>query len=79
MKVIMGSTTRRISDSELKKLKDIQKHLERQNIKITQSELSEAIINFTIEHLNEFFSSLAQKTNENDVDPLRKWLDSPVS
>ena len=75
----MESTTRRISERELKKLKDIQKHLENLNIKMTQSDLTEAMNDFVLDHFNEFISSLSKKKSSSTKDPIFDWLDSPVS
>ena len=47
----MSTTTRRITEKELQKLKELQKILEQHNIKLAQSELSELITEFAIEHI----------------------------
>lgn len=74
----MSSTTRRISENELKKLKEIQKHLERSNIKMTQADLTQAMNEYILDHFNDFVSSLSRKKKKFSKDPLFDWLDKPV-
>lgn len=75
----MSTTTRRITEKELQKLKELQKILEQHNIKLAQSELSELITEFAIEHIYEFFEFLKQKSTSIDKDPIYHWLEKPVS
>lgn len=74
----MGSTTRRVSESELNKLKEIQTHLKQIGIDISQVELSEAITNYVLERFDNFLVEFHHKREEKDVDPLQSWINTPV-
>lgn len=75
----MESTTRRISDAELKKIKEIQKHLASLNIKMSQSDVTQAMNDFVLDHFTEFIAFLSKKKSDSKNDPLSEWLSSPVS
>ena len=75
----MSSTTRRISEHEIKRLKEIQKLLERSNIRMTQADLTQAMNDYILDHFNDFVSSLSRKKKKSPKDPLFAWLDKPVS
>ena len=75
----MSSTTRRISENEIKKLKEIQKLLERSNIRMTQADLTQAMNDYILDHFNDFVSGLSQKKKKSSKDPLFDWLDTPIS
>ena len=74
----MNSTTRRVSEKELKRIKEIQKLLERQKIKLTQAEISELITAYAIDNFEDFMKTLKKKKEKNANDPLIKWLNSHV-
>lgn len=74
----MSTTTRRITENELKRLKEIQKHLEQQKIKLTQSEISELITKYAIDNFEDFFKTLRKKNSKEKEDPLVSWINTPV-
>ena len=74
----MSSTTRRISESEIKKLKEIQKLLERSNIRMTQSDLTQAMNDYILDHFNDFVYRISQKKKKLSRDPLYDWLDTQI-
>ena len=61
----MGSTTRRVSETELHKLKEIQIHLKQIGIDISQVELSETITNYVLERFDDFIKEYRTKTEIN--------------
>ena len=75
----MSSTTRRISENEIKKLKEIQKLLERSNIRMTQADLTQAMNDYILDHFNDFVTGLSQKKKKSSKDPLFDWLDTLIS
>ncbi|MHA1982903.1 MAG: hypothetical protein ACW967_01035 [Candidatus Hodarchaeales archaeon] len=74
----MTTTTRRITENELKRLKEIQKYLEQKQIKLSQSEISELITKYTIDNLEDFLNTLRIKKNKQKADPLESWINTPV-
>ena len=74
----MGSTTRRVSESELNTLKEIQNHLKQIGIDISQVELSEAITNYVLERFDDFLVDFRSRRTQLGADPLQSWINSPV-
>ena len=75
----MKSTTRRVSETELQKLKDIQNQLKQIGIDISQVELSEAITDYVINRFDDFIKEYQMKTQSEKKDILLKWLNNPYS
>jgi cob(I)alamin adenosyltransferase len=75
----MKSTTRRVSETELQKLKDIQNQLKQIGIDITQVELSESITDYVINRFDDFIKEYQTKTQSEKKDILLKWLNNPYS
>ena len=73
----MGSTTRRVSEAELHKLKEIQYHLKQIGIDISQVELSETITNYVLERFDDFIKEYRAKTQYNKQDILLNWINTP--
>ncbi|MFX1511543.1 MAG: hypothetical protein ACFFCQ_03050 [Promethearchaeota archaeon] len=74
----MTITTRRITEKELTKLKEVQSILEATGIKLSQAEISELVTEFTLENFDEFLVTIRTKFQEKKRDPLFEWLDTPV-
>ncbi|MFX0016953.1 MAG: hypothetical protein ACFFB2_20965 [Promethearchaeota archaeon] len=75
----MGSTTRRVSEAELHKLKEIQNHLKQIGIDISQVELSESITNYVLERFDDFIKEYRARTHDNKQDALLNWINSPFN
>ena len=73
----MKSTTRRVSETELQKLKDIQNQLKQIGIDISQVELSESITDYVINRFNDFIKEYNSKTQSNKNKVLFKWINNP--
>ena len=73
----MKSTTRRVSETELQKLKDIQNQLKQIGIDISQVELSESITDYVINRFDDFIKEYKTKTQSNRKDVLLKWINNP--
>ena len=73
----MKSTTRRVSETELQKLKDIQNQLKQIGIDISQVELSESITDYVINRFDDFIKEYKAKTQSNKKDVLLKWINNP--
>jgi hypothetical protein len=73
----MGSTTRRVSEAELHKLKEIQIHLKQIGIDISQVELSETITNYVLERFDDFIKDYRTKTEHDKQDTLLNWINTP--
>lgn len=73
----MGSTTRRVSETELQKLKDIQVQLKQIGIDISQVELSENITDYVLDHFDDFINEFRTKKQSNKKDALLKWINNP--
>ena len=73
----MKSTTRRVSETELRKLKDIQNQLKQIGIDINQVELSESITDYVINRFDDFIKEYRAKTQFNKKDVLLKWINNP--
>ena len=74
----MGSTTRRVSETELNKLKEIQTHLKQIGIDISQVELSETITNYVLERFDDFIKEYRNKTQHDKQDALFNWINTPL-
>ena len=73
----LKSTTRRVSEKELQKLKDIQKQLKQIGIDISQVELSESITDYVINRFDDFIKEYNSKTQSNKKEILLKWINNP--
>ena len=73
----MGSTTRRVSEAELHKLKEIQTHLKQIGIDISQVKLSETITNYVLERFDDFIKDHRTKLQYNKQDTLLNWINTP--
>jgi len=73
----LKSTTRRVSETELQKLKDIQNQLKQIGIDISQVELSESITDYVINRFDDFIKEYKAKTQSNKKDVLLKWINNP--
>jgi len=73
----LKSTTRRVSETELRKLKDIQNQLKQIGIDINQVELSESITDYVINRFDDFIKEYRAKTQFNKKDVLLKWINNP--
>ncbi len=79
----MESTTRRISNLELKRMRDLQGLLEAKGIKLNQVQLGELISEYLMENYSEFTTMVLEKLGkkskfENDS-PLHRLLFEPSS
>ncbi len=54
------STTRRITNTELQKLKEIQSILKQEGIQLTQTQLGESLVEFTITNIQKFLFEMKQ-------------------
>jgi hypothetical protein len=73
----LKSTTRRVSETELQKLKDIQNQLKQIGIDISQVELSESITDYVINRFDDFIKEYKTKTQSDKKEALLKWLNNP--
>ncbi|MHA1974494.1 MAG: hypothetical protein ACTSW1_15960 [Candidatus Hodarchaeales archaeon] len=73
----MKSTTRRVTEKELEKLKNIQDQLKQIGINVSQMELSEAITDFVVNRFDEFIKEYKEKTRNREEDILLKWIENP--
>ena len=73
----MGSTTRRVSEAELHKLKEIQNHLKQIGINISQVKLSETITNYVLERFDDFIKEYRTKSQYDKQDTLLNWINTP--
>ena len=71
------STTRRVSETELRKLKDIQNQLKQIGINISQVELSESITDYVIYRFDDFIKEYKTKTQSDRKDALLSWINNP--
>ncbi|MCH8907551.1 MAG: hypothetical protein IH840_10715 [Candidatus Heimdallarchaeota archaeon] len=73
------STTRRINKSELEKIKQIQQILKNEGMDLSQAEISESLVDFTIQNINKFLNSLQSKHSAKDKSKpeLRRLLFKP--
>ncbi len=74
----MRSTTRRVSESELHKLKEIQNHFKQIGIDINLVELSETITDYVLERFDDFINEYRSKTQYKNQDPLFNWINTPI-
>ena len=61
------STTRRISTSELQKIKEIQSILKREGINLTQAQIGESLVEFTIKNIQDFLLEM-KKIHSNQTE-----------
>ncbi len=73
----MKSTTRRVSETEILKLKDIQNQLKQIGIDISQVELSESITDYVMNRFDDFIKEYKAKTQSNKEEVLLKWINNP--
>jgi hypothetical protein len=73
----LKSTTRRVSETELRKLKDIQNQLKQIGIDISQVELSESITDYVINRFDDFIKEYKTKTQSDRNDVLLNWINNP--
>jgi cob(I)alamin adenosyltransferase len=73
----LKSTTRRVSETELQKLKDIQSQLKQIGIDISQVELSESITDYVINRFDDFIKEYRAKTQSSKREVLLKWINNP--
>lgn len=77
----MTTTTRRISNLELQRMKDLQTLLEKNGIKLNQVQLGELISEYLIENYDEFSARVLQKFKQlkesEENDPLHRLLFEP--
>ncbi len=79
----MKTTTRRVSNLELQRMKDLQALLEEKGIKLNQIQLGELISEYIIENYDEFsclvLKKFAHKKELEENDPLHRLLFEPSS
>jgi len=73
----MKSTTRRVTEAELHKLKEIQTHLKQIGIDISQVELSETITNYVLDRFDDFIKEYRAKAQYDKQDALLNWINTP--
>ena len=67
--------TPKISEETIKRLTEIQQHLEQKGIKIPQQELLDRIMEYITRREETFLETFGE---EDDIDPLEKWLQELV-
>ncbi|HKZ39876.1 MAG TPA: hypothetical protein VJ044_02885 [Candidatus Hodarchaeales archaeon] len=72
----MAITTRRLTQTELDRLKQMQGHLEQLGIRVTLSELGESVTSYVTEHFEDFVQRLKESSHTSSVDPLITWLET---
>jgi hypothetical protein len=73
----LKSTTRRVSVTELQKLKDIQSQLKHIGIDVSQVELSESITDYVINRFDDFIREYKAKKQSEKKNVLLTWINNP--
>ncbi len=61
------------------KLEDVQHILEEKGFRLSPTEITELMIKYTLEHVNDFLELVKNKYTKEPTDPLIEWLYSPIS
>jgi hypothetical protein len=74
----MQITTRKVNKSDVDVLQNIQRHLKRKGLKLSQQELLGQIIRYISENELEFIKNIDNKQSTDNNELLKKWLEKPI-